>query len=61
VALGETDAAIAWLQRAHQERDPDVTIIKYDPNFAPLAADLRFQQLVQRVSTPTERVEAASR
>jgi DNA-binding winged helix-turn-helix (wHTH) protein/TolB-like protein/Tfp pilus assembly protein PilF len=61
VALGETDAAIAWLQRAYQERDPDVTIMKYDPNFAPLAPDLRFQQLVQRVSTPSEREEATSR
>jgi DNA-binding winged helix-turn-helix (wHTH) protein/TolB-like protein/Tfp pilus assembly protein PilF len=48
VALGETDAAIAWLQRAYQERDPDVTIMRYDPDLAPLSADPRFQQLVQR-------------
>jgi DNA-binding winged helix-turn-helix (wHTH) protein/TolB-like protein/Tfp pilus assembly protein PilF len=61
VALGDADAAIAWLQRAYQERDPDVTIMKYDPDLAGLAADLRFQQLVQRVSTPAEREYATSR
>jgi DNA-binding winged helix-turn-helix (wHTH) protein/TolB-like protein/Tfp pilus assembly protein PilF len=61
VALGETDAAIAWLQRAYQERDPDVTIMKYDPDFAALAADGRFQQLVQRVSTQSEPKDAAGR
>lgn len=61
VALGETDAAIALLQRAYQERDPDITIMKYDPDFAALAADQRFQQLVQRVSTQSERKDAASR
>jgi DNA-binding winged helix-turn-helix (wHTH) protein/TolB-like protein/Tfp pilus assembly protein PilF len=60
VALGETDAAIALLRRAYQERDPDVTILKYDPDFAALATDLRFQQLVQRVPTQSERTEAAS-
>jgi DNA-binding winged helix-turn-helix (wHTH) protein/TolB-like protein/tetratricopeptide (TPR) repeat protein len=60
LALGETDAAIAWLQRAYQERDPDVTIMKYDPNLAALAADPRFQQLVQNVSTRNERADSAS-
>jgi len=55
VALGETDAAIAWLQRSYQERDPDVTIMRYDPDLAALAADPRFQQLVQSVSTRSER------
>jgi DNA-binding winged helix-turn-helix (wHTH) protein/TolB-like protein/Tfp pilus assembly protein PilF len=60
VALGETDAAIAWLQQAYQERDPDLTIMKYDPNLAALAADPRFQQLAQSVSTRSERADAAS-
>lgn len=59
VALGETDAAIAWLQRAYQERDPDVTIMKYDPNLEAISADSRFQHLVQSVTTRTEQAEAA--
>jgi DNA-binding winged helix-turn-helix (wHTH) protein/TolB-like protein/Tfp pilus assembly protein PilF len=61
VALGETDAAIALLQRAYREHDPDVTIIKYDPAYAPLATDPRFQQLVQSVLTRSERANATSR
>jgi predicted Zn-dependent protease len=52
VALGETDAAITWLQRAYKERDPDVTIMRYDPDLTPLTADPRFQQLVQAHLNP---------
>jgi TolB-like protein/lipoprotein NlpI len=61
VALGETDAAIALLQRAYQERDPEVTIMKYDPNLEALSADPRFQQLVQSVTPRTEQAEATTR
>jgi len=61
VALGETDAAMAWLQRAYQERDPDVSIMRYDPDLAALAADPRFQELVKSVSSGTERADAARR
>jgi DNA-binding winged helix-turn-helix (wHTH) protein/TolB-like protein/Flp pilus assembly protein TadD len=52
VALGETDAAIALLERAYRERDPDVTTIKFDPVLAPLSADPRFQQLIQHIFKP---------
>jgi DNA-binding winged helix-turn-helix (wHTH) protein/TolB-like protein/Flp pilus assembly protein TadD len=51
-ALGETDAAIALLQRAYRERDPDLPTIKFDPDLAPLAADPRFRQLLKSVSRP---------
>jgi len=59
VALGETDAAIALLQRAYREHDPDVAIMKYDPAYAPLADDPRFQQLVQSVLTRNKRADVA--
>jgi DNA-binding winged helix-turn-helix (wHTH) protein/TolB-like protein/Tfp pilus assembly protein PilF len=61
VALGETDAAIAWLQRAYRERDPDVTIIKYDPNLEAISTDPRFEHLVQSVTTRTEQADATTR
>ena len=61
VALGETDAAIAWLERAYQERDPDVTILKYDPNLEAISTDARFKHLVQSVATRTEQADAATR
>jgi len=52
---------MAWLQRAYQERDPDVSIMRYDPDLAALAADPRFQELVKSVSSGTERADAARR
>jgi DNA-binding winged helix-turn-helix (wHTH) protein/TolB-like protein/Tfp pilus assembly protein PilF len=61
VALGETDAAIACLQRGYQERDPDVTILKYDPNLEAISTDPRFEHLVQSVTTRTEQADAATR
>jgi DNA-binding winged helix-turn-helix (wHTH) protein/TolB-like protein/Flp pilus assembly protein TadD len=50
LAIGDTDAAIALLQRAYQERDPDLPTIKFDPDLAPLFADPRFQQLMQSIA-----------
>jgi TolB-like protein/Tfp pilus assembly protein PilF len=58
VALGETDAAIAWLRRACRERDPDVVVMKYNPDLATLSADPRFQQLVESIGTRHERADA---
>jgi TolB-like protein/DNA-binding winged helix-turn-helix (wHTH) protein/Tfp pilus assembly protein PilF len=52
-ALGEPNRAFAWLDKAYQERDPELTYIKV-PNrrFAPLRHDPRFQQLVRRIGLP---------
>lgn len=52
-ALGETNQAFAWLEKAYAERDPELTYLKV-PNrrFAPLRHDPRFQQLVKRVGLP---------
>ena len=49
-ALGELDMAFAWLDKAYQERDPELTYLKVPGRrFAPLRHDPRFQQLVRRV------------
>jgi TolB-like protein/DNA-binding winged helix-turn-helix (wHTH) protein/Flp pilus assembly protein TadD len=52
-ALGETNQAFAWLQKAYAERDPELTYLKV-PNrrFAPLRHDPRFQQLLAQVGLP---------
>jgi len=52
-ALGETNQAFAWLDKAEAERDPELTYLKV-PNrrFAPLRHDPRFQLLVKRVGLP---------
>jgi TolB-like protein/DNA-binding winged helix-turn-helix (wHTH) protein/Flp pilus assembly protein TadD len=51
-ALGELDAAFAWLEKAYQERDPQLTYLKVGRRFEPLHHDARFQQLVHRVGFP---------
>jgi tetratricopeptide (TPR) repeat protein len=50
--LGETDQALAWLEKANDERDPWVTGLKVDPSFDSLRSDPRFQDLMRRVGLP---------
>jgi TolB-like protein/Flp pilus assembly protein TadD len=51
-ALGESDEAFAWLEKAYEERDPQLTYIKAGRRFEPLRKDPRFKQLVRRVGLP---------
>jgi TolB-like protein/Flp pilus assembly protein TadD len=48
-ALGEPNEAFAWLEKAYQERDPQLTYLKAGRRFEPLRKDPRFQPLVRRV------------
>jgi hypothetical protein len=52
-ALGDKDEAFAWLNKAYEERDPELTYLKV-PNrrFEPLHGDARFLRLIQRVGFP---------
>jgi len=51
-ALGELDDAFAWLEKAYEERDPQLTYLKAGRRFEPLRHDPRFQQLVHRIGLP---------
>jgi TolB-like protein/DNA-binding winged helix-turn-helix (wHTH) protein/Tfp pilus assembly protein PilF len=51
-ALGELDTAFAWLEKAYQERDPQLTYLKVGRRFEPLHHDARFQLFVRRVGFP---------
>src|SRR5207302_3940087 len=52
-ALGELDQAFAWLEKAYEERDPELTYLKVPGRrFEPLRHDARFQQLVHRIGFP---------
>jgi TolB-like protein/Flp pilus assembly protein TadD len=48
-ALGESNEAFAWLEKAYEERDPQLTYIKAGRRFEPLRKDPRFTELVHRV------------
>ena len=48
-ALGQSNEAFAWLSKAYQERDPQLTYIKAGRRFDPLRKDPRFGQLLHRV------------
>src|SRR5260370_4848057 len=51
-ALCESNEAFAWLEKAYEERDPQLTYIKAGRRFEPLRHDARFQQLVHRIGLP---------
>ncbi len=51
-ALGESDEAFAWLQKAYAGRDPELTYIKIGRRFEPLRGDPRYQELVRKVGLP---------
>ncbi|MEP6820254.1 MAG: tetratricopeptide repeat protein, partial [bacterium] len=51
-ALGEKDQAFALLDKAYDERDYILVMLKVEPMFDPLRSDPRFTTLVQRVGLP---------
>jgi TolB-like protein/DNA-binding winged helix-turn-helix (wHTH) protein/Flp pilus assembly protein TadD len=51
-ALGNSNEAFAWLQKAYEERDPQLTYVKVGRRFEPLRHDPRFQALVHRIGLP---------
>jgi TolB-like protein/DNA-binding winged helix-turn-helix (wHTH) protein/Flp pilus assembly protein TadD len=49
---GETDQAFAWLNRAFQERDTRIVLIKTDPYLKSLVADPRYKALLRKMNLP---------
>jgi hypothetical protein len=47
--LGRRDEAFEWLDRAYDERDPFLPILKYYKPFEPLHDDPRFDALLKRI------------
>ena len=48
-ALGEKENAFEWLQRAYEERSPQLPFLKVDPRLDTLRPDPRFQDLLRRM------------
>lgn len=51
-ALGELNEAFVWLEKAYEERDPQLTYLKAGRRFEPLRHDPRFRELVHRIGLP---------
>ncbi len=52
IGLGDQEQAIAWLQKAAEERDASLPFINMWFCFDPLRADRRFQALLRRMNFP---------
>ena len=50
--LGERDEALAWLERAFEQRDPRMVFLKVEPKWNNLHSDPRFQDLLRHVGFP---------
>ena len=50
--LDEKDAAIDWLNKALQERDPQIIFVGLDPEFESLRTETRFLDLLHQMNVP---------
>jgi hypothetical protein len=51
-SLGNTDEALKWLEKAHQERNWGMLFLRIWPLWDPLRPDPRFDDLVQQMKFP---------
>jgi tetratricopeptide (TPR) repeat protein len=51
-ALGDLNEAFVWLEKAYEERDPQLTYLKVGRRFEPMRQDPRFRALVRRMGLP---------
>ena len=52
--LDDKEQALAWLEKAYQERRDRVFLLNVDPLLDPLRSDPRFDDLVRRVGLPSK-------
>jgi hypothetical protein len=49
---GDVDPAFVWLERALEERTPQILHIPMDPRFESLRSDPRYKDLMERIGLP---------
>jgi len=54
VDAGKYDTAINWLERAYEDRDPNLPYLPVLPFYDPLRNDPRFQDLLRRIGLPQD-------
>jgi TolB-like protein/DNA-binding SARP family transcriptional activator/Flp pilus assembly protein TadD len=52
-ALGDNEAALRWLERAHAQRSHSMAFVAVDPQLATLHGEPAYQQLVRQLRFPT--------
>jgi serine/threonine-protein kinase len=52
VGLGDKDQALAWLEKAYEDRTFFMVDLKVEPELDPLRSDPRFQDLLRRMNFP---------
>lgn len=52
IGLGDKDQAFAWLEKAYQDRDPQLSFLRVWPEYDPLRSEPRFRDLVRRMKFP---------
>ena len=50
--LGDKDQAFAWLEKAYQDRSPNLVGLKSSVRWEPLRSDPRYGELLRRVGLP---------
>ena len=53
-ALGDKNQALAWLEKAYQQRANGLVELKVEPAFDPLRSDPRYHDLLRRVGLPPD-------
>ena len=49
---GELEHSLTWLEKAYEERSPEMIYVGVRPGFEPLRLDRRFQDLLRRMGLP---------
>jgi eukaryotic-like serine/threonine-protein kinase len=52
VAMGDTDQAFGWLEKAFADQSTSLVLLNVDPAFDPVRKDPRFVDLIKRVGLP---------
>jgi len=50
--VGDKEKALEWLQKAYEERDGNITVVKSYPEFKGLRGEPRFSALLKRIGLP---------
>jgi serine/threonine-protein kinase len=52
MALGETDKALDWLEKAYEQREGWLVTLKVEPMYDPLRSEPRFQAILEKMNFP---------